>query len=67
MLRGFSPQAAVDAPRFCISTGTPDSIVRKEGQAGQMNSEVYFEEGISPKAVEKLRGKRLRDERLSCA
>ena len=61
MLRGFSPQAAVDAPRFCISTGTPDCIVRNEGQAGQTNSEVYFEEGISLEAVEKLRGKRLLD------
>ena len=57
MLRGFSPQAAVDAPRFCISTGTPDAVVRNEGQAGQMNSEVYLEEGISSKTVEKLRGK----------
>ncbi len=67
MLRGFSPQAAVDAPRFCISTETPDAVVRNEGQTGEINSEVYFEEGISPDAVEKLRGKRLWDERLNCA
>lgn len=60
MLRGFSPQAAVDAPRFCISTGTPDAIVRNEGQAGEINSEVYLEEGISLDTVEKLKGKRLR-------
>lgn len=57
VLRGFSPQAAVDAPRFCISTGTPDAIVRDERQAGEINSEVYLEEGISPDTVEKLRGK----------
>jgi len=56
MLRGFSPQSAVDAPRFCISTETPDAVVRnEEGQAGEINSAVYFEEGISPDAVEKLR------------
>lgn len=68
MLRGFGPQAAVDAPRFCISTGTPDAIaIDEEGRAGEKNSEVYFEEGISPDVVEKLRGKKLRDERLSCA
>ena len=59
MLRGFGPQAAVDAPRFCISTGTPDAIVRDERQAGEINSEVYLEEGISPDTVEKLRGKQL--------
>ncbi|KAH9044786.1 gamma-glutamyltranspeptidase [Lactarius pseudohatsudake] len=47
MLRGFSPQAAVDAPRFCISTETSD--------ASEINSEVYFEEGISPDTVERLR------------
>ena len=64
MLRGFGPQAAVDAPRFCISTGTPNAIVRNEGQAGRINSEVYFEEGISLDVVEQLRGKRLRDARL---
>ncbi|KAH9064104.1 gamma-glutamyltranspeptidase [Lactarius vividus] len=55
MLRGFSPQAAVDAPRFCISTETSDAVVRNEGQASKINSEVYFEEGISPYTVEKLR------------
>ncbi|KAI9462441.1 gamma-glutamyltranspeptidase [Lactarius psammicola] len=55
MLRGFGPQAAVDAPRFCISTEIADAVVRDEGQAGKMNSEVYFEEGIPPDTVEKLR------------
>ncbi|KAH8997583.1 gamma-glutamyltranspeptidase [Lactarius akahatsu] len=49
MLRGFSPQAAVDAPRFCISTDTSDA------SSSEINSEVYFEEGISPDTVEKLR------------
>jgi hypothetical protein len=59
MLRGFNPQAAVDAPRFCISTGTPDATVRNEGQTGAINSEVYLEEGISFDTVERLKGKRL--------
>lgn len=54
MLRGFSPQAAVDAPRFCISTGAPDAVTRTE-DPDEINSEVYFEEGISPDVVEKLR------------
>ncbi|KAF8269311.1 gamma-glutamyltranspeptidase [Lactarius quietus] len=52
MLRGFSPQAAVDAPRFCISRRTPDA---NEGQADEINSEVYIEEGISLDTVKKLR------------
>jgi gamma-glutamyltranspeptidase/glutathione hydrolase len=55
MLRGFSPQAAVDAPRFCIAAGTPYAVARNEGEAGEINSEVYFEEGIPIDAVEKLR------------
>lgn len=56
MLRGFTPQAALDAPRFCISAGSPDSVVEgAEEKAGDINSEVYFEEGIDLKTVETLR------------
>lgn len=54
MLRGFTAQAALDAPRFCISAGLPDS--EQAGDAGDVNSEVYFEEGIAPGTVAKLRG-----------
>ncbi|KAK7468774.1 hypothetical protein VKT23_003275 [Stygiomarasmius scandens] len=53
MLRGFTPQAALDAPRFCISAGTPDA--NTTSAAGDINSEVYFEEGISEETVAKLR------------
>jgi gamma-glutamyltranspeptidase/glutathione hydrolase len=57
MLRGFTPQAAVDAPRFCISPGMPDAGVKgAEDNAGNVNSEVYFEEGIPLETVEKLKG-----------
>ena len=58
MLRGFTAQAALDAPRFCISAGSPDSEVRGSAEkAGDVNSEVYFEEGIPESTVAKLRGK----------
>ena len=57
MLRGFTAQAALDAPRFCISAGSPDSGVKDaEDKAGDVNSEVYFEEGIPDETVAKLRG-----------
>ena len=57
MLRGFSPQAALDAPRFCISAGSPDSGLSKdEGKTNDVNSAVYFEEGIPLATVEALRG-----------
>lgn len=56
MLRGFTAQAALDAPRFCISAGSPDSEVKGSAEkAGDINSEVYFEEGIPEETVAKLR------------
>lgn len=56
ILRGFGPQAALDAPRFCISPGSPDTTMANAGRAGDINSEVYVEDGISPETVEQLRG-----------
>ncbi|GJJ08790.1 hypothetical protein Clacol_003009 [Clathrus columnatus] len=64
LLRGFTVQAALDAPRFCISTTVPDAeiktksgeeTVKNQDSVGDINSEVYFEEGISPQTVEKLK------------
>ncbi|KIY50583.1 gamma-glutamyltranspeptidase [Fistulina hepatica ATCC 64428] len=56
MLRGFTPQAALDAPRFCISAGLPE-VTTGVGvsDAGDVNSEVYFEDGIPIETVKKLR------------
>jgi gamma-glutamyltranspeptidase/glutathione hydrolase len=53
MLRGFTAQAALDAPRFCISAGlsTKESIRR-----GYLNTEVYFEDDIPEATIAKLRG-----------
>ncbi|KAF7306814.1 hypothetical protein MIND_00473100 [Mycena indigotica] len=55
MLRGFTPQTALDSPRFCISAGSPDTQTKETGNAGDINSEVYIEEGIPAETVEKLR------------
>ncbi|KAF8521513.1 gamma-glutamyltranspeptidase [Gautieria morchelliformis] len=64
LLRGWTPQAALDAPRFCISTAIPDADIKAKTEedssnaqdsAGDINSEVYFEEGISPEKISKLR------------
>lgn len=51
ILRGFTVQAALDAPRFCISAGTPDV----GSGAGDPNSEIFFEEGIAEETIAKLR------------
>lgn len=56
ILRGFGPQAALDAPRFCISSGAPNVDIMNAGRPGDMNSEVYFEDGILLETVEQLRG-----------
>jgi gamma-glutamyltranspeptidase / glutathione hydrolase len=63
LLRGWTPQAALDAPRFCISAAIPDADLKAKTEedslqesAGDINSEVYFEEGISPDKISKLRG-----------
>jgi gamma-glutamyltranspeptidase/glutathione hydrolase len=56
ILRGFGPQAALDAPRFCISSGMPNVDIVNAGRAGDINSEVYFEDGILPETVGQLRG-----------
>ncbi|CAE6404803.1 unnamed protein product [Rhizoctonia solani] len=55
ILRGFTPQAALDAPRFCISAGSPDASVANASKAGDINSEVYFEDGIPTETVQKLK------------
>ena len=56
ILRGFTVQAALDAPRFCISAGSPDHQTTATGDAGDINSEVYFEETFPAETIEKLRG-----------
>lgn len=53
MLRGFTAQAAVDAPRFCISAGLESKDVCR---TGHVNSEVFFEDGIPKETIAKLRG-----------
>jgi gamma-glutamyltranspeptidase/glutathione hydrolase len=66
LLRGFNPQAALDAPRFCISppphliTDT-DALEAQEVQepnptkTDSPNCEVYFEDGIPAETVQTLR------------
>ncbi|KAJ9108219.1 hypothetical protein QFC19_002466 [Naganishia cerealis] len=55
VLRGMTPQAALDAPRFCISAGLPDADTEDAANAGNINSEVWIEEGISSDVVQALR------------
>ncbi|KAI0331968.1 gamma-glutamyltranspeptidase [Cubamyces sp. BRFM 1775] len=55
LLRGFTVQAALDAPRFCISAGSPETESAQSSQSGDINSEVYFEDGISEEVIKKLR------------
>lgn len=56
MLRGFTAQAALDAPRFCISAGMPDPDEKDPAAFGVVNGEVYFEDEIPMSTIQKLRG-----------
>jgi len=56
MLRGFTAQAALDAPRFCISAGMPDPDDTDPAAFGAYNGEVYFEDIIPMSTIQKLRG-----------
>lgn len=58
ILRGYSVQAALDAPRFCISAGLPNAEVKPQESTivGDVNSEIYFETGIQDSVVAKLKG-----------
>jgi gamma-glutamyltranspeptidase/glutathione hydrolase len=44
---GMTPQAALDAPRFCIGAGLPD-------QGEVMSKDIYLEEGILQEVVTQL-------------
>jgi len=61
VLRGMTPQAALDAPRFCISAGLPsadnEDAEKSGASAGEVNSEVYIEEGISDEILHRLQGR----------
>ncbi|ORX40444.1 putative lincomycin-condensing protein lmbA [Kockovaella imperatae] len=64
-LRGFSSQSALDAPRFCISAGLPDNTTKGASNAGDMDSEIWIEEGISDEVIQQLTAMGHRCERAS--
>lgn len=56
MLRGYTPQAALDAPRFCIASRNIETYILDGGLAGDSPSEVHVEEGVDEATRVKLRG-----------
>ncbi|KAJ7024451.1 gamma-glutamyltranspeptidase [Mycena alexandri] len=55
ILRGYTPQAALDSPRFCIAAKPTDPKLTDAATTGDLNSPVYFEEGIPQETIHKLR------------
>lgn len=55
MLRGFTAQAALDSPRFCISSGAPE-VDDNDNEFVVIDSEVNFEDTIPISTIEKLEG-----------
>ena len=58
MLRGLTPQQAVDLPRFSIAPSSEDTGSSNISRSSTANSDspVYFEDTFDPKVVEGLRG-----------
>lgn len=56
MLRGFTAQAALDAPRFCISAGMPDPDEKDPAAFGVVSGGINFEDAIPASTIQKLRG-----------
>ncbi|KAG1862158.1 gamma-glutamyltranspeptidase [Suillus subluteus] len=55
MLRGFTAQAALDAPRFCISAGMPDPDDKDPAAFGVVSGGINFEDAIPMSTIQKLR------------
>jgi len=64
MLRGFTPQAALDAPRFCIASRNVETYAL-DSIASSSPSEVHVEEGVPEETCEKLRGNSHTNPRLA--
>jgi len=56
ILRGFTAQTALDAPRFCISPGSPNIEREDNSFAADVTSEIYFEDDFSNDTINTLRG-----------
>lgn len=56
ILRGFTAQAALDAPRFCISAGMPDPDDKDPAAFGVASGGINFEDAIPMSTIQKLRG-----------
>jgi len=56
ILRGFNVQAALDAPRFCISAALLNVGREDDGSAGDINGEIYFEDSFPQHTINVLRG-----------
>lgn len=60
MLRGFSPQQAVDAPRFCVQVD--DGVDRRMDTTTSIpntdntNAIIFFEDTFEPEVVTELQG-----------
>lgn len=57
VLRGLPPQAALDAPRFCISAGLPTAGDKNNASVGDVNSEVWIEDVVPQQVIATLKGR----------
>lgn len=56
LVRGMDPQAAIDAPRFCILGGTATGTISVEQWTSEDDEETYLKEkGRGTSVVEELR------------
>ncbi|KAK4704921.1 hypothetical protein P7C70_g1289, partial [Phenoliferia sp. Uapishka_3] len=54
VLKGMNAQAALDAPRFCISASVTNTVDKEDYAPNAVSAETFLEEGISEKVRDEL-------------
>lgn len=54
VLKGMTPQSALDAPRFCISASVSNTVDKEDYAPNAVSAETFLEDGIAPEVRDEL-------------